>query len=74
MIGTLDVMTGLKENDTIVLEPYRYPSHLDFLELNVTTGNASVAVIQTRKPIDAEALKDVSLFLLFLLHLYLLCL
>lgn len=61
LAGNLDVMRGIKENDTIALEAYNYPSHLDFLELNVTTGNASLAVIQTRKPLDAEALKDVSM-------------
>ncbi|XP_031418060.1 protocadherin-like wing polarity protein stan isoform X1 [Clupea harengus] len=55
--GTIDVMRGNPENDTILLEPYRYPSHLEFLELNIT-GNATLGVIQTRKPLDAEALKD----------------
>ena len=55
-------MRGNPENDTIALEPYMYPSHLEFLELNIT-GNATLGVIQTRKPLDAEALKDVSLFL-----------
>ncbi|XP_041959569.1 protocadherin Fat 1-like [Alosa sapidissima] len=56
--GNIDVMKGVPQNDTIVLEPYTYPSHLEFLELNFTTGNASIAVVQTRKPLDAEALKD----------------
>lgn len=59
----METVRGLGESDNLVLEPHNHPSHLDFLELNVTTGNASFALVQTRKPLDAEALRGVCLFL-----------
>lgn len=66
LTGILEIVRGLGENDTLVLEPHNHPFHLDFLELNVTTGNASVALIQTRKSLDAEALRGVGFFIAIL--------
>ncbi|XP_031732532.1 fat-like cadherin-related tumor suppressor homolog [Anarrhichthys ocellatus] len=51
--GDVEVVSGITEG--VKLVPYVFPTHLEFLELSFTLGDAS-ATVRTKKPLDADAL------------------
>lgn len=57
--GDVELLNGVEPNNSLTLEAYIFPEHLDFLELSFTPGNTS-ATVRTKKPLDADVLASVS--------------
>lgn len=57
--GDVEVFTGIEAGRGVVLVPSAFPDHLEFLELSFTLGGTS-ATVRTKKPLDADILKNVS--------------
>ncbi|XP_014894865.1 protocadherin-like wing polarity protein stan [Poecilia latipinna] len=52
--GDVELVSGIPAGTSVRLELDIYPEHLQFLELNFTSGETTVTV-RTKKPLDAEA-------------------
>ena len=48
---------GIPKGTWVTLEPHTFRDHLSFLELNFTLGDTR-AIVQTKKPLDAEVLDE----------------
>ncbi|XP_026118590.1 protocadherin Fat 1 isoform X2 [Carassius auratus] len=55
--GEVERLTNIGPNDRLVLELYLFPVGLEFVELIYSEGDSSASV-QTRKPLDADELKE----------------
>ncbi|XP_026111491.1 cadherin-87A-like [Carassius auratus] len=55
--GDVEILTNIRPDDRPELDTYIYPNGVTFLELIYTVGD-SAAVVRTRKPLDAEELKQ----------------
>lgn len=53
------MITGIQAGANILLVPYAFPDHLEYLEMSFSLGDTS-ATIRTKKVLDADALKLVS--------------
>ncbi|XP_011481165.1 protocadherin Fat 4 isoform X2 [Oryzias latipes] len=54
--GDVEVITGIQAGANILLVPYAFPDHLEYLEMSFSLGDTS-ATIRTKKVLDADALK-----------------
>lgn len=57
--GVVELVTGFPAGTNLVLDFHYFLEQSQFLELNFTIGETS-ATICTKKPLDANALKNVS--------------
>ncbi|XP_026118591.1 protocadherin Fat 4-like [Carassius auratus] len=55
--GEVELLTNIGPNDRLVLEIYLFPVGLEFVELIYSEGDSSASV-RTRKPLDADELKE----------------
>ncbi|XP_059410729.1 protocadherin Fat 1-like isoform X3 [Carassius carassius] len=55
--GEVETLTNIGPNDRLVLESYLFPVGLEFVELIYSEGD-STASVRTRKPLDADKLKE----------------
>ncbi|XP_052402336.1 protocadherin Fat 4 isoform X12 [Carassius gibelio] len=55
--GEVERLTNIGPNDRLVLESYLFPVGLEFVELIYSEGDSSASV-RTRKPLDADELKE----------------
>ncbi|CAK6982523.1 cadherin EGF LAG seven-pass G-type receptor 2-like, partial [Scomber scombrus] len=55
--GDVELVTGITAGSGVMLVPYIFPDHLEFLELIFTAGETS-ATVRTKKPLDADMLID----------------
>ncbi|XP_052462720.1 protocadherin Fat 1-like isoform X1 [Carassius gibelio] len=55
--GEVEIITNIGPDDRLVLGDNLFPIGLEFLELIYSEGNPT-ATIQTKKPLDADALKE----------------
>lgn len=56
--GDVEILTNIGPNDRLVLEAYLFPIGLKFVELIYSAGD-STATVRTKKPLDADELKEV---------------
>lgn len=56
--GDVEIITNIRPDDRPVLDIYLYPNGVTFLKLIYTVGD-SAAIVRTKKPLDAEELKQV---------------
>ncbi|RVE76560.1 hypothetical protein OJAV_G00009860 [Oryzias javanicus] len=54
--GDVELITGIPEGTNVLLVPYAFPEHLEYLELSFTLGETT-AMIRTKKTLDADVLK-----------------
>ncbi len=59
--GDVELLTNIGPNDRLVLDAYLFPIGLQFVEL-VHIDGESTATVRTKKPLDADELKEVCLF------------
>ncbi|KAF4118315.1 hypothetical protein G5714_000366 [Onychostoma macrolepis] len=55
--GDVEILTNIRPSDRLVLEAYLFPVGLGYVEL-VHTDGESTATVRTRKPLDADELKE----------------
>ncbi|XP_073699386.1 protocadherin Fat 4 [Garra rufa] len=55
--GDVEILTNIRPEDRLVLETYLFPIGLEFVELIHSDGD-STATIRTKKPLDADELKQ----------------
>ncbi|KAK2909309.1 hypothetical protein Q8A67_005146 [Cirrhinus molitorella] len=55
--GDVEIITNIRPEDRLVLEAYLFPIGLEFVELVYTDGD-STATVRTKKPLDADELKE----------------
>ncbi|XP_042573254.1 protocadherin Fat 1-like isoform X3 [Cyprinus carpio] len=55
--GDVEILTNIGPNDRLVLEAYLFPIGLKFVELIYSAGD-STATVRTKKPLDADELKE----------------
>ncbi len=56
--GDVEILTNIRPNDRLVLESHLFPIGLEYVELVYSVGE-STATVRTRKPLDADELKEV---------------
>ncbi len=59
--GEVEHLTNIGPNDRLVLDAYLFNISLEFVELIHIDGE-STATVRTKKPLDADELKEVCLF------------
>ncbi|KAF4118311.1 hypothetical protein G5714_000362 [Onychostoma macrolepis] len=57
MQGDVEILTNIRPDDRLVLESHLFPVGLDYVELVYSDGE-STATVRTRKPLDADELKE----------------
>ncbi len=62
--GDVEIITNIRPDDRLVLDTYLFPNGVTFLELIYTVGD-SAAIVRTKKPLDAEQLKQVCSSIIF---------
>ncbi len=62
--GDVEIITNIRPDDRPVLDTYLFPNGVTFLELIYTVGD-SAAIVRTKKPLDAEQLKQVCFAIIF---------
>ncbi|XP_043094033.1 protocadherin-like wing polarity protein stan [Puntigrus tetrazona] len=55
--GDVEILTNIGPNDRLVLEAYRFPIGLEYVELIHSDGDPT-ATVRTKKPLDADELKE----------------
>ncbi|XP_029001511.1 protein dachsous [Betta splendens] len=55
--GDVELLTHIPAGLRVKLVPHLFPTHLEFLELSFTDGDATASV-RTRKPLDADVLSN----------------
>ncbi|KAL0202899.1 hypothetical protein M9458_000917, partial [Cirrhinus mrigala] len=53
----VEILTNIRPEDRLVLEEYFFPIGLEFVELVYSDGG-STATVRTKKPLDADELKE----------------
>ncbi|KAF6724536.1 Protocadherin Fat 4 [Oryzias melastigma] len=54
--GDVELITGIPGGTNVLLVPYAFPEHLEYVEMIFTLGDTT-AMIRTKKTLDADALK-----------------
>ncbi|KAI2668126.1 Cadherin-related tumor suppressor [Labeo rohita] len=57
LVGDVEILTNIRPEDRLVLETNLFPIGLEFVELVYSDGD-STATVRTKKPLDADELKQ----------------